>query len=255
MQENVQDRGQGHRAGWGLVAVLLAAGCAATGGGDPGGGGAVGPRAELLSDWHPPSGQVCTVVSTPEVLPTPDALVDPAGLALALDREFQGDVPRGRILLSLRQDSTGTWTRVEPIEGSYRAPTLDRLAAVVEPLLSEDPVGNVRLLVETGTDTGLRLSVGRQEMCSPEIWNRRFVSAELNRLWQQYRVEAHLLVRVEVDTEGRVLGGELIQASGHAAIDSAVSRLLLRINFHPALNDRIPVATFNQFPLVIRAVR
>jgi hypothetical protein len=60
---------------------------------------------------------------------------------------------------------------------------------------------------------------------------------------------------VEVDTEGRVLGGEFIQASGQAAIDSAVSRLLLRINHHPALNDRILVATFNPFPLVIRAVR
>jgi TonB family protein len=251
-EEPGQARGKGPRAGLGFAAVLLTAGCAAAAGVGPGGGGEAGPRAELLSDWRPPDGQVCTVASSPEVLPTPDALVDRAGLALALDSAFQGEVPRGRVLLSLRQDSVGSWTRVAPIEGSHRAPTLDRLAAVVGPLLTDDRIGNVRLLVETGADAGLRLAVGRQEACSPEIWNRRFVSAELNRIWQQYRVEARLVVRVEVDTEGRVLGGVLVQPSGHAAVDSAVSRLLLNINFHPALSDRIPVATFNQFPLLIR---
>jgi TonB family protein len=279
MHQDVQDRRYGpfcgpespwvrlRPLGWGFLSLLLVAGCASAGGAGPGGGGDEGPRAELLSPWHPPSGQVCVVVSSPEVLPTPDALLDRRALAHTLDRAFSGDVPRGRALLSLRQDSTGTWTRVAPIEGSHPAPTLDRLAALVEPLLSGDPVGNVRLLVETGADpgtgagpdpgpdTGLRLTVGRQEMCSPEIANRSFVAAELEQIWQQFRVEAHLLVRVEVDTEGRVAGAELIEPSGHAAIDAAVSRLLLRIQFHPALNDRIPVATFNQFPLSIRAGR
>jgi len=151
---------------------------------------------------------VCVVVSSPEVLPSPDAL-------------------------------------------------LDRWAALVEPLLLDDPG------TDLGTDpgpeaephTGLRLTVARQELCSPEIANRSFVAAELEQIWQQFRVEAHLLVRVEVDKEGRVAGAELIEPSGHAAIDAAVSRLLLRIQFHPARDDRIPVATFNPFPLSIRAGR
>lgn len=259
-----------------LVAGLLVAGCASMAGPAEGGGGGADSRAELLSDWQPPGDQICTVTSTPEVLPAPDELVDAYGLAGALNAAFEGEVPPGRALFSLRQDSTGVWTRVAAIEGTLPEPALERVAGILEPHLTRRPVGNVRLLVETAADEGagdgpqdgpqdglqdglhdglhygLRLTVGRQEGCGPTVANRDFVSRELERLWRQFGVEAQMLVYVDVDAEGQATGGELVRPSVLAGLDAEVERLLLRITFHPALSDRIPIATRVQFPLVIR---
>ena len=259
-----------------LVAGLLVAGCASMGGPAAGEGGGADSRAELLSDWQPPGDQICTVTSTPEDLPAPAELVDAYGLAGALNAAFEGEVPPGRALFSLRQDSTGVWTRVAAIEGTLPEPALEQVAGILEPHLTRRPVGNVRLLVETAADEGagdgpqdgpqdglhdglddglhygLRLTVGRQEGCGPTVANRDFVSRELERLWRQFGVEAQMLVYVDVDTEGQATGGELVRPSVLAGLDAEVERLLLRITFHPALSDRIPIATRVQFPLVIR---
>jgi len=243
-----------------LAAGLLVAGCASMGGPAAEGGGGADSRAQLLSDWQPPGDQICEVTSTPEVLPAPDELVDAYGLAGALNAAFEGEVPPGRALLSLRQDSTGVWTRVAAIEGTLPPPALERVAGILEPHLTDVPVGNVRLLVETaagsgvddGLHYGLRLTVGRQEGCGPTVANRDYVSRELERLWRQFGVEAQMLLYVDVDTEGRATAGELVRPSVLADLDAEVERLLLRITFHPALSDRIPIATRVQFPLVIR---
>ncbi len=262
----------GFLAAGSLVAGLLVAGCAGMGGPAAGGGVGADSRAELLSDWQPPGDQICTVTSTPEVLPAPDELVDAYGLAGALNAAFEGEVPPGRALFSLRQDSTGVWTRVAAIEGTLPEPALERVAGILELHLTGRPVGNVRLLVETAADNGLgdgledgigdgrddglhyglRLTVGRQEGCGPTVANRDFVSRELERLWRQFGVEAQMLVYVDVDAEGQATGGELVRPSVLAGLDAEVERLLLRITFHPALSDRIPIATRVQFPLVIR---
>jgi hypothetical protein len=251
-----------------LAAGFVLAGCAGMGGHAAGGAEHADSRAELLSDWEPPGEQICTVAPTPAVLPAPDELVDAYGLAGALDAAFESEIPAGRALFSLRQDSTGVWTRVAAIEGTLPPTTLEQMAGILEPHLTDRPVGNVRLLVETGTGSGLgdgrqdglqdgfhyglRLTVGRQEGCGPAVANRDYVSRELERLWREFGVEAQMLVNVDVDTEGRATGGELVRRSVLADLDAEVERLLIRITFHPALNDRIPVATRVQFPLVIR---
>lgn len=254
-----------------LVAGFLVAGCAGTGGHGAGGGGSAESRAELLSDWHPPGDQICNVVLRPAVLPAPHELVDTYGLAGALDAAFESEIPAGRALFSLRQDTTGVWTRVAAIEGTLPPTALERVAGILEPHLTGRPVGNVRLLVETGIESGLgdglqdglqdglhyglRLTVGRQEGCGPAVANRDYVSRELERFWRDFGVEAQMLVYVDVDSEGRATGGELVRPSVLPDLDAEVERLLLRITFHPALSDRIPIATRVQFPLVIRRQR
>jgi TonB family protein len=232
-----------------LATTLGAAGCASSG------SGGAGERAELLSDWRPPSGQSCTVVPTPATLPPPDALVDASALTAALHAAFDGAAPAGRVLLSLRQDSTGAWGRVAPIEGSLPPDELDRVAETVAPLLTDELVGNVRLLVEPDPDGETRLTVGRQEACGPVVSNPAYVAEELIRLWRQHRREADVLVTIRVDERGRPSEVTLPQSSGSLALDADIRLLAARTTFHPALNDRIPLATYAQLPLMIRQRR
>ncbi|TVR58900.1 MAG: hypothetical protein EA422_15475 [Gemmatimonadales bacterium] len=142
-----------------------------------------------------------------------------------------------------------------PIEGSLPPDELDRVAETVAPLLTDELVGNVRLLVEPDPDGETRLTVGRQEACGPVVSNPAYVAEELIRLWRQHRREADVLVTIRVDERGRPSEGTLQQSSGSLALDDDIRLLASRVTFHPALSDRIPLATYAQLPLMIRQRR
>lgn len=233
-----------------LLALALAGGGVLLAGCASGGSGA--PANATLSDWRPPAGQSCAVSGTPATLPAPEALVDAPALAPVLHQAFEGAVPSGRVLLSLRQDSTGSWTRVAPIEGSLQEAEQGRVAEAVSPHLTPRLVGSVRLLVEVAPDAPPRLSVGRSESCAPAVSNPDYASRELQRLWQQYRRETNVQVVIEVDERGRTGTVTLQGTTGYPMLDNELRLLAGRMTFHPALVDRIPLTTHVQVPLIIR---
>lgn len=226
------------------VGTAVLAGCAS--------GGGRAPANPVLSDWRPPTGQQCTVSSDPATLPAPEVVVDVPAFATTLHDAFEGSVPAGQVLLSLQQDTTGTWTRVTPIEGSLPQAHRAQVAEAISPHLTRRVVGSVRLLVEADPASPPRLTVGRSESCPPTVSNPAYVSAELIRLWREYRRETSVQVVVQVDERGRSGEVTLQGSTGHATLDAELRSLAGRMTFHPALLDRIPVTTYAQIPLIIR---
>lgn len=230
--------------------LALAAGSAVLASCASGGGGA--PANPVLSDWRPPSGQQCAISSDPATLPAPEDLVDAPALATALQEVFEGAAPAGQVLLSLRQDTAGTWTRVAPIEGSLPEAQRTQVAEALAPHLTRRAVGSVRLLVQADPAGPPRLTVGRSESCGPSISNPDYVATELNRLWREYRREADVQVVVQVSERGRTGTVTLQGSTGHAMLDAQLRALAGRMTFHPALVDRTPLETYVQVPLIIR---
>jgi len=61
------------------------------------------------------------------------------------------------------------------------------------------------------------------------------------------------LLRVHVDSEGRVQKTNLVESSGNATLDAAAARSMLDAKFVPYSLDGTPVAVTTVLPLHIRA--
>jgi protein TonB len=65
-------------------------------------------------------------------------------------------------------------------------------------------------------------------------------------------IAGSVLLQVRISDEGRVAGSEVVESSGHAALDEAARRGVRRCRFEPALRDGRPVWTTLRFRITFR---
>jgi TonB family protein len=201
----------------------------------------------LLSDWKPPGGQACRTTSAPDPLPTLSEVIDSTGLVSAFNRELSSVT--GYALLSLASDSAGPWTRVRPIESDTEPGVQESLAKIVSTYLK--PAGGrwyLRLRVALGDRT--HFALGASQMCSSVLRNADEVQRLLKSAADDLTGRGVVVLHVHTDELGRPGEVMVARSSGDRLLDAAAARIASRMRFHPALNDRVPVAVWTEVPLI-----
>jgi hypothetical protein len=252
------------RAAVAATAALLAA-CgphAPSGAGTPAGSGDRVALAE--SAWRPPRGQRCVDAPLPAVLPAVAQLVDTGAVAAILVGQ---PLPDGAYaLMSLKFDSAGEATRAVVIESSLTNADRNRVALAVANALRTQPRAaapwGVRLRVDASTPP--RLRVARAEWCdaAPSNWPAVSGAGEAERMERNGPGEpagVHFVTepakwRILIDAEGKVASAALVTATHRPDLAQATQENLMRLRFHPALDDRVPVAVVDTIDYAISGV-
>lgn len=179
---------------------------------------------------------------------------DPAAIAAALasDPFVRGGTDTA--LISIRYDSTGLLRSAEIDHPDASAEDEERIGKLLTERLS--PTGPRRasrwLTLSRGDSADLRPFEPQSER-RPEIQNRR----EIGRLLQ---VEAdsspsmqgrEAVFRLLIDPRGRVEDAVLHKSTGSTPLDLAMSEIIRRARFSPALLGQYPVSVWIQLPLTI----
>jgi len=206
-----------------------------------------GSRAELLSDWTPPEGQSCTIAAEPDTLPPVSSLVELDRLRGAIARTLEQ--PHGHALFSLVYDSTGTWRRVAVIESDLQQSDQEGLTTLLRSQLKIPPHPRLRLRLDVGEP--IRMAVGRSEGCAPSLRNALEITQRVNAMSSAHARRATVVLRVWVNAEGTPGQAEVARSSGDPRLDAEVRSLARYMRFHPALDDRVPVAVWAEFPVTV----
>jgi hypothetical protein len=215
-----------------------------------------------LSTWRPPSGQRCVAAPLPATLPPVAQLID-AGVATAvLTAE---PLPESAYaLLSVKFDTAGEVTRAVVIETSLGDADRNRVALAIANALRKQPPAaapwGVRLRLDASTPPSFR--VGRSEWCDAVPTGRGPTTYKLERLEKNgpgeppgvHAVEDPAKWRVVVDAEGKVVSATLLTATHNPDLAHDALESVTRLRFHPALDDRVPVAVIDTIDFAISGV-
>jgi hypothetical protein len=212
--------------------------------------------------WRPPRGQRCAPASLPAALPAVAQLVDTEAVAAILVGQ---PLPDGAYaLMSLKFDSAGEATRAVVIESSLANADRNRVALAVANALRTQPrtaaPWGVRLRVDASTPP--RLGVGRAEWCDAAPSDRGSTPSAPEKLGTARTIDpaGPTIVQeparwqVVVDTAGRVASATLLTATHYPDLAQATQGNLMRLRFHPALDDRVPVAVVDTIDYAISGV-
>lgn len=244
-----------------LAAAALFAACAphAT----PGAAASAKPSdliALSLSTWRPPSGQRCVAAPLPATLPPVAQLID-AGVATAvLTAE---PLPESAYaLLSVKFDTAGEVTRAVVIESSLGDADRNRVALAIANALRKQPAAaapwGVRLRLDASTPPSFR--VGRSEWCEASRASSQAVisgSEMIGRSSGSAATTIEQIVQeparwsVVISPEGKVVAATLITATHYPDRVRDTQMSLAQLRYHPALDDRVPVAVVDtiDFPI------
>jgi hypothetical protein len=215
------------------------------------------------SAWRPPRGQRCADAPLPAVLPAVAQLVDTGAVAAILVGQ---PLPDGTYaLMSLKFDSAGEATRAVVIESSLTSADRNRVALAVANALRTQPRAatpwGVRLRVDASTPP--RLRVGRAEWCdaapsdrgpAPPSASEKLGTARTTDPAGPTIVQEPARWQVVVDTAGRVASATLLTATHYPDLAHSARESLMRLRFHPALDDRVPVAVVDTIDYAISGV-
>jgi len=240
---------------WIPLLVILLAACAT--------GPAAQDRAALLSEAAPVGYRACQIVAVPEILPSPQELVDVSALEADV-MEFWRDqeLDPAHILLSMAYDPDGTNIRRDVIEHSSIPMAADSVQKLVFASLEELPEAEeewtVRLRLDVSDEVDFR--VGRSEYCPPRARDTDMDRAIRSIQFRAPRVERGVrtrtvMVRVTVDPVGRV------QAAAPRTGPPMGTDMQQRIFYHmqqfifePARLDGAPTVGTIDVPVRVRGV-
>lgn len=192
------------------------------------------------------------VSKEPRSLPPPSAVVDREALQRALANAAQAH--EGYALFSLVYDTAGTWERVAIIESDLPETEQQRLAEALRSNLVTPPSARaLRLRVELRN--GVRLAVGRRQVCLPELSNRAEIRRMVASVAVRYGGRASVVLRIRVLEDGTP--GEVVidRSSGDPRLDAEIVHVAQHMRFHPALDDRVPVAVWSAIPVAVSVAR
>lgn len=209
----------------------------------------------MLSDWSPPPGQSCKVWPRDlEDLPSVGAVVDSANLHSVISRLWtRDDEAPGYALFSVKFESDGQLERAAILESDLSPSAGRKLRSMVMRRLNAPAEGkseNFRLRVEAGPSP--EFAVGARQTCLPALANRSYIESRIKELAESTNAAGEPTLRVWVDTDGSVDRPRIEESSGRGAVDSLVLEVAAEMKFHPALDDRVPVAVWTQMPVAIR---
>jgi hypothetical protein len=251
-----------------VVAALATASLAACGRhGMPGatdaaaGTPAPGNRVALsLSTWRPPSGQRCVAAPLPAALPSPTQLVDAGAVNAVLS---PAPLPDGSYaLLSVKFDTAGEVTRAVVIESSLADADRNRVALAVANALRPQPHAaapwGVRLRLDATTPALFR--VGRSEWCDASRASGQAAVGGSEMIGRatggvattvDQPVQEPARWSVVISPEGNVVAATLLTATHYPDRVHDTQLALARLRYHPALDDRVPVAVSDtiDFPI------
>jgi TonB family protein len=227
-----------------LILLPLAACSVATTGGD---------RTNLLLSDKPAPRASCQILYQPQTLPAISQLADSTALLETLE-EFARTYPlregRHRALYSVAWTSEGRIERLNPIDYWLPRDQAENFTSLVRRHLQPQMpgAGSLRLLLQPGSPEPVQ--IGYSERCPPEARTRFRLTAPA--IVQQQRPQP-VRVRMHVDTQGRVIGTQLLSSSGSVELDRWVADNLQRRQFAPGLIDGFPVAMDHEETIRIAA--
>lgn len=218
------------------IIALLVTGCAAA-----------APALPELTPWQPPTGQSCGTYGGEFAA---GEIVDSAAFADAFAAVGPAD---GGLLLRVRVDSAGEEEWFRRIETTLPPADADRIEGALAPLVRRPARGSSsgRLHLQSEDGRMARLVAGPSQSCPPAIRNRWEVQAALRKVHQEQRQTGAAVVRLHVDTAGRVTDAHVHRGSGDVLLDAAILAAGRQANFHPALLDRMPVPVWAEITLTV----
>ena len=86
-------------------------------------------------------------------------------------------------------------------------------------------------------------------MCPSALKNTSEIQRLLDAAGAEVRKRGTVVLWVHTDEFGRGGKVEISRSSGVLALDAAAVRIARQMEFHPALNDRVPVALVSEIPV------
>jgi len=240
---------------WILLLFLLPAACAT--------GNGVQDRSALLSEAGPTGYLACQIVDVPEVLPSPQELVDVPALERTVGELWRDqELDAGHVLLTMTYDTDGTNIRRDVIEHTTQPMAADSVQKLVFAALEELPEAEeewtVRLRIDMKEDLDLR--VGRSEYCPPRARDTDMDRAIRSIQFRAPRMERGIrtrtvMVRVAVDSRGRVQAATPRTGPPMGTdMQQRIYYYMQQFLFEPARLDGAPTTGTIDIPVRVRGV-
>lgn len=168
------------------------------------------------------------------------------------------DERTGLAVAAVRYDSVGALDTVQVWSDAPAVASADPMAAAIRAASPErrEPDAEIELFLGDARGPAVR-RVRPLGFCAPRMTNLDVVAARLSEEARRSLLDRSRVVRVMVyiGTDGRVRVAELVEGSGHPAIDAMVLQVIQEAAFEPAVVEGMPIGAWTTLPITLQRGR